>query len=443
MTPRERPAHPAPAHPSAPQGRIGRSLPALLLATATLALAALYATGHVAAYRAILVWMGGDPIIPPFIDTHAVLAALECHRQGIDVFAAMPCDLLGRPHVYGPVWLYLAPLPLGTAHTTAAGALLALLFILGLRALPPARHRRDIAIMSLACLSSMVAFALERGNNDIVIWLIVLAAVRLAQGGFARRGAAYGLIVLASVLKAYPVMLFVLALRETPRRMAMVAAGAGIAILAVVAQDPAVWQRSFGGIPNARYAQAMFGAQNLPYGLADGLAGATATSLGTILYAVLTVFILSLSVRFCAQLDLPYRVSTLDSGETLFLMAGSAMLIGCFFSGPNIMYRGIHFLFVLPALLALSRDQDGRTARLATVAATFIVVLMWSEAIRHLLGAIATTLTGTDATRAPVDRLVWVSGQIMTWWVIGVLGALLLSVSLTTPIGRRLWQRGE
>jgi hypothetical protein len=35
----------------------------------------------------------------PLLDTHAVLAAIECHRLGIDIYAANPCDVLGRFHV--------------------------------------------------------------------------------------------------------------------------------------------------------------------------------------------------------------------------------------------------------------------------------------------------------------------------------------------------------
>src|ERR1700719_121858 len=44
----------------------------------------------------------------PFLDTHALLAAAECQRQGINVYLENPCDYIARLHVYSPLWLSFA-----------------------------------------------------------------------------------------------------------------------------------------------------------------------------------------------------------------------------------------------------------------------------------------------------------------------------------------------
>src|SRR5271156_3182062 len=78
--------------------------------------------------------LGVEPFSFPFLDTHAVLAAAECARQGIEVYLSNPCDALGRPHSYSPLWLLIVPGSLGTRSTGWVGASLDLLFLLSLTA---------------------------------------------------------------------------------------------------------------------------------------------------------------------------------------------------------------------------------------------------------------------------------------------------------------------
>src|SRR5260370_40822171 len=68
----------------------------------------------------------------PFLDTHALLAAAECQRQGIHVYLENPCDYIARVHVYSPVWLSLIPSFLNAADTARVGFALDFLFILSL-----------------------------------------------------------------------------------------------------------------------------------------------------------------------------------------------------------------------------------------------------------------------------------------------------------------------
>ena len=73
------------------------------------ALAALWHWGLHSAYFTILRLFGFEPFRFPFLDIHAVLAAVQCHHLGIDVYFVNPCDALGRPHVYSPLWLRVVP----------------------------------------------------------------------------------------------------------------------------------------------------------------------------------------------------------------------------------------------------------------------------------------------------------------------------------------------
>ena len=78
-------------------------------------MAGLWLSGAHSLYFGTLRLLGVEPFSFPFLDTHAVLAAAECGRQGIDVYLSNPCDVLGRPHVYSPLWLAIVPGALGSS----------------------------------------------------------------------------------------------------------------------------------------------------------------------------------------------------------------------------------------------------------------------------------------------------------------------------------------
>src|SRR5271169_4466887 len=97
------PTHPAPAAPEA-GGRLAYRLAIPVAALLSLVgLAVLWRWGPHALYFDVLGLFGFEPFRFPFLDIHAVLAAVQCQRAGIDVYLYNPCDALGRLHVYSPL----------------------------------------------------------------------------------------------------------------------------------------------------------------------------------------------------------------------------------------------------------------------------------------------------------------------------------------------------
>src|SRR5271169_2983146 len=66
-------------------------------------MAGLWVSGAHSLYFSALRVLGVEPFSFPFLDTHDVLAAAECARQGIEVYLSNPCDALGRPLSYSPL----------------------------------------------------------------------------------------------------------------------------------------------------------------------------------------------------------------------------------------------------------------------------------------------------------------------------------------------------
>src|SRR2546423_4449837 len=113
----------------------------------------LWLSGAHSLYFGALSLLGVEPFSFPFLDTHAVLAAAECGRQGVEVYLSNPCDVLGRPHAYSPLWLAIVPGSLGTGATGWVGASLDLVFPLSLIVVLRPRTRGELLILGAATVS--------------------------------------------------------------------------------------------------------------------------------------------------------------------------------------------------------------------------------------------------------------------------------------------------
>ena len=415
--------------------RAGYIAPALAFLAFVL-LTGLWAVGGTAAYKAILWTFGMMKPAHPFLDTHAILSAVECHAAGVDVMRANPCDSLGRPHIYGALWLRLSALRLDRSMVVPVGVGLDLAFLAGLLLLPRAHRWHEVFVLSLAFVSPVTVFAMERGNNDIVIWLLTFAAARLAIGNGVARGVAYGVVCLASLLKFYPAVLLILLGRERLGRALLIGLPLAGLLGILIWREAATPGQHF---DYAAYRTDAFGAGNVAQVLLINMTNAPwRSTLVGLIVAALTIYALTLSVRMVTRFTLLPRVRALPAFEAWLAMAGATMLIACFFlTGPNIVYRGILLLLVLPAVLTLWRNADDRPARRLLAGVAWVIVwCLWSEGVHnHVMDG----TRGLDNLTEPQLALIGVvTGirELAWWWLISVLIALVGCIGLTSAAGR-------
>ena len=246
-----------------------RYFPPACLSVLFLAVATLYFLGNIQAYNAIIRFLGVDPYRIPFLDIYGVLSWTECHRQGIDVIAENPCDVFGRTLDYSPLLLFAAKLGLQTGLTTFLGLTLDILFLIWVYFLPPTRGWLETTAITLALLSSVVAFALERANLDIAIFVIAVIAANWALRSRIWRLIAYGLVMLAALIKYYPCAVLITAVRERLVAFCLLAM-ATIGVAAIFIHYEGVdFLRVLSQIENGNWYNTAFGAQNLPRGIAS------------------------------------------------------------------------------------------------------------------------------------------------------------------------------
>jgi len=362
----------------------------------------------------------------PFIDWEGVSAFVECWRRGVDVYLVDPCDVRGQLFNYSPLWLEARFIPFGPAWRYAIGLTMDAAFFASLWFVFRPADWREAAVFTLAAVSPMVAFGAERANVDLAIFVLVVIGCSLTQGGRIGRLAGYAVLLLAGLLKFYPLAALVAALRERPR---MFWAVTGVSVL-VVAGFVFAYRRELplvlAAVPHPPWDELAFGAPNLtgwaravtrspPIVLLFGGLAAAAAAAGAL--------ILARSPGGAAVL------AGMDPRDRTLLAVGAAVMLGCFAMGQNGDYRAVFLLMVEGGLLAARRKAPpalaGRLAGLSII----VVALMWEPALQPLA-----------RTGGPIAWLIWWPGHELLWWgLAGALAAILAGFAWVSPA---LWPLG-
>jgi hypothetical protein len=174
-----------------------------------------------------------------YLDSYAILAALDAVRAGQDPHVVNPLDTLGRWHVYSDWWLALRWLRVGRADNFLVGSIWVGTFALACWLAVKPRNLRETAWMAAMLLSPPFLLAFLRANNDLVILvLLVLCGVAITGTGWLRQLLGAGLLVLATGLKYYPAtaaaaFLWTRPLRRMPVLLALAGAGVALTLLDV------------------------------------------------------------------------------------------------------------------------------------------------------------------------------------------------------------------
>jgi Glycosyltransferase family 87 len=387
-------------------------------------LAGLWLCGPRAVYFGILKLFGFEPFRFPFLDIQVVLAAGECWRHGYDVYLSNPCDALDRPLGYSPLWLRVVPGFLTTGATAAVGLGLGLLFIASLPALCRPAARDETLLLGLTVLSPMIVYALERANADVALFLLILAGCALCRSAAPwPRFGGYALFFFAGLLKFYPLLLLALILRE--RRRDVVAAGAigGSVLLLLAWRFHSELAKALANLPTPSYFADAFSAMNLPFGLSEVMYPVPDShAIGVLLFAILIALTAARIRRTLRQLD--PGIFDGRSFEADCLIVGALLLVGCFFAGRNIDYRGIYFVLAMPGLLSLRRATASvDTRRFLTRIAAAVVLVTWEEFFRHMLYAAADKIS-VAGSGPRLELLFWLGGELLWWWLIAGLAAI-------------------
>ncbi len=399
------------------------------------ALAVLWLEGSAAAYTRVMAlwgvravnlpggWYTRNPV--PFLDLGSVLSWHEC-RAGSNMIADKLCSQSHAAN-YPPLWLYTPLEWIGLRHALLAGLALGSLFLGSLVFILRPRDGPEFCIAAAACLSHVPVFAIERGNVDMILFLLMLATMALWRRH--HPVLSFAAMMAGGFLKFYPFALLLLLTRERLRRLAGFFAAA---ILIAACYMVLAWRYIVhidGMLPEAFYFYDMFGAMLLPLGVTDGL--------GLPLFAFRLLLAPALLAGLWAALRLAEHYADLLAAidwteQRLSLMlAGSLIILFCFILGASVDYRAIFLLPVLPGLLALRERVPNRCfSRLMSLGVAATLFCLYSEMLRANLVAGLTLLLG-HAPESLLEKLplvvCFLLREAVWWFEVVLLAGLVLS----------------
>jgi hypothetical protein len=429
-----------------PGANIKRLIPPALLAVIFVGLAAAYIAGFDRTYTHIVQFFGFAPYVPPFVDAEVVLSAAECSLKGIDVYQTNPCDPLNRPHIYSPLLLNVSALGLHRVGANTVGLSLALLFLASIVLLFRPETYATAVLSALAAISYPAAFAIERGQFEIVIFFLVIVFCILYGRSFPFRCLGYLLVLLAGLLKFFPMTLLLLAMKERlARAISVIGIGAGIFLVTYfIYRDE--YRTIMEHIPRCGYMCDQVWVGNIFFRFLN--IDRFSTPGFAVFVGVVIAFALCITMLAAATYKMGFRASLSDQ-DTVFFVAGSLLLLTSFIVEANTYYRAMHLLLTLPFLMraALVRRLHDFSSMFALVLLVDVFFLLWIGPILESVFALQ-GLAGLD--RYPYSALVRLiyllrdAGWLLAMAGIGSLTMVILFDELVgwrrLPAGmRRLW----
>lgn len=149
---------------------------------------------------------GVPTLSPVFADMRGVTAGWECARRDIDVLVSNPCNPTGARINYPRLWVAPAYLGLGSGSTVALSLIAIGVFFVALIA---ALGRPDVVgglTYVAMLLSPSVMLVAERGNNDLLVFALIVWSCLLMskRSGLLQAGGSF-LLSFSAMLKLYPV----------------------------------------------------------------------------------------------------------------------------------------------------------------------------------------------------------------------------------------------
>lgn len=330
--------------------------------------------------------LGVPPSSPPFADTRSVTSAWECTRRGIPVLPPNPCDPYGRrPANYPRIWLWPSRLGLGQESTVALGIFIAVVFFAAaVYVLPRGATSTEGAIYGLALCTPAVMLGVERGNVDLVLFTLVAAGAALLR---AKPYTSAALILLAAILKLFPIFAAAAFFRRPERKAGLIGAGVlglfGLYALATIDNirltARAVPQGDHLSFGLRRFTNWLADASDSTFAWFSGLVHERLGTVGLDVAVVAVVVAVVLAVRLVAPRALPAGGA---QRELDLLWAGAAVYVCSYLVVRSWDYRLVFALLTIPQLLRWARER--RPVAIVTLVALFAVLTLdaWSETAR-------------------------------------------------------------
>jgi len=326
-------------------------------------------------------------MLPPFADMRVIAAGAECIRLGYDVLIENPCDPWLRPMNYPRIWSIFAFWGINQSHTVILGIICGLLFFVLTFVTIERLNYLESFFYALILCSPSVMLAVERGNNDLIIFILLALCLLLIKGrNLIGRSFGYALILLSAILKLYPIFALTSSLKEKRRDFLLIFIAISIAFVIYVIANI----ESFSLVSKATPRSTLFsyGSKVIFDVILFNIGGfskifleakiAKITQIVALLIYVLSIFTVLLTAYVLVKRgeDLYEEESEFGIHKIDAFRIGSSIYSGTFLIGNNWDYRLIFLLFTIPQILAWLKIGNNFSA-IAGLALVGIISTTW------------------------------------------------------------------
>ncbi len=296
-----------------------------------------------------------DTMTPPLADLRTVQGALISLESGVDPYLENPGDPWGRTVNYPAIWLFIAKIfALDVeANFIAFVSTYIAIFLGGVAYL---LYRFPSWGLALVAISGAVLMGIERGNNDLLIFSIVLTALVTSN-----RGMRVGLIICASILKLYPIAAGVALFSRFENSKALLwrVRYALIASVSFLFYFVIFFNELILGVGNTHTA----GAMSYGSGVLAFLSNERLPSLPMSLAMINSALAASIALMFMFRERIATMIGITDRGistdtlrESMFLV-GALIYVITFFAGSSWDYRMVYCILTVPYALSIGNAR--------------------------------------------------------------------------------------
>jgi hypothetical protein len=285
---------------------------------------------------------------PVFADLHVIRGSYQSLLNSYDPYVFNPYDPWDRLYNYPPIWIYLLGPFLNYTSVYIIGLFLIFLFLIAVYKFVGRLTMWQGFISGFIIASPITFMIFERGNIDIIIFLIIIVSLQAFTQSYRYKSVVIGLIIIfLSILKLYPIVCLFYVDKNKHVYYYIVFITIiffGFYIISILPYIEAISEntpmsdiRSFGSAILPSIIMDMFKFKT------SGNYSIIALAIGSFLYLLLFICIFKLVKN--------KGVKTMNRSKNLIaFQLGSLIYLGTFALGNNWDYRLIFLILLLPQL---------------------------------------------------------------------------------------------
>ena len=315
---------------------------------------------------------------PVFADLHVIRGAYQSVQDGLDPYYQNPYDPWQRTYNYPPIWIYMLGAHLSIENIPIVGWGLVILFFITMLYFVGQVNYKDGIIFALVFVSPVVFFLLERGNIDIIIFILSVLSLKLYTSNSQKASILTGtLISFLSILKLYPIFCIFNIFEDKRKSIVYMSVAFGIFaiyLLTILNELPLISQntprevfRSYGCAILPSYFLKLATVINPGFHVSRNLA----IVWGLVMFALVAISVFIFAIR-------QRQISNLVENKQLFAFRmGALIFLGTFGLGNNWDYRLVFLALTMPQLILWYKSNNLNRKFLVSVIGSIILLMNW------------------------------------------------------------------